>query len=90
MKKQLEMKEVIVDSRLEAQQFITFIEKYYRKRGTYINLISTNLHRLINVKSYPTYFMIDTGRSYWNVNISKGRNAMSIKDFKNYLLIKDL
>jgi hypothetical protein len=34
--------------------------------------------------------MIDTGRSYWNVNISKGRNAISIKDFKNYLLIKDL
>ena len=90
MSRQLEMKEVIVNSRLEAQQFVSFIEKYYKKRGEYINLISINLNRLINVKSYPSYFMIDTGRSYWNVKISKGRNAMSIKDFKNYLLIKDL
>lgn len=90
MKKTFKIKEVMVDSRLEAQQFITFIENYYKKRGEYINLISTNLHRLINVKSYPAYFMIDTSKSYWNVNVSKGRNAMSIKDFKNYLLIKDL
>ena len=90
MKKQSEIKKVVVDNRTEAQQFIIFIEKYYKKRGTYINLIPTNLHKIINVKSYPAYFMIDTGRSYWNVNVSKGRNAMSIKDFKNYLLIKDL
>jgi len=90
MKKQSEVKKVVVDNRIEAQQFIVFIEKYYKKRGTYINLISTNLHRLINVRSYPAYFMIDTSNSYWNVNVYKGHNAMSIKDFKNYLLIKDL